>query len=592
MQSPSQFPSSLEACQCILTVFCLVGELCFDISRFNSTNFRVSTFVESLISHGGTRKLAYEHTLRYVEFPPLDTAAADRETFKESSHFEHEHNEVFKVLKWLGDKGVKSIVKLRIPDRLINPHNDREMAIEVDRFEVEVLDWKVPDLSISIFNDNVKSRIKELYLYASGNRAVISHWFSSEGIRSLEKLERLEIKIVQETCTLRNSVRLLDDIDAEISELRKSYPETFKAQVEVTPWYPTPRLADLNEIGRRVAPKLARWLQNLEVVVKRKKREGNFTPTKVAILDTGILSISPVSNDATRDGTTASNGTKDQSEESRSVWSRIEDGRSFVDDNSRLSPWLFASDPHGTQMANLICAIDPFSVIYVARVAEDSFGIKSERVAKAIEWARSKKVDVISMSFVFGDENKGVIDEITKATDEGIVMTCSTHDEGSRIVDAYPASWMGKTLSLIVLAACNDYGKLLRDVDPNQYHYKLNGQDVAAGIIPFLKSEDTISGSSVSTALAAGLCSLILTCDRLANPHKAYEKGTGERTRLHLVKHHLDNMQSSTNSQFVMPEKFGDIDTPHIGQARADGSETGRIGVPSAHSVLRKHFGM
>ena len=33
-------------------------------------------------------------------------------------------------------------------------------------------------------------------------------------------------------------------------------------------------------------------------------------------------------------------------------------------------------------MANLICALDPLCEIYVARVAEDAFGIKADNVAK------------------------------------------------------------------------------------------------------------------------------------------------------------------------------------------------------------------
>lgn len=74
------------------------------------------------------------------------------------------------------------------------------------------------------------------------------------------------------------------------------------------------------------------------------------------------------------------NGAKDGSEQGLS--SRIKAGRSFVDSNSKFCPWQFPSDPHGTQMANLVCALDPLCEIYVARVAEDSFGIKAENVAR------------------------------------------------------------------------------------------------------------------------------------------------------------------------------------------------------------------
>lgn len=144
-------------------------------------------------------------------------------------------------------------------------------------------------------------------------------------------------------------------------------------------------------------------------MILTKKRENSFRPTKVAILDNGILSVSPTSSHdkeiagfANRMETTARaqnnrNETPveratsastdnaeqpDQSGGRRALLQCIKEGRSFVDGNSRLSPWLFASNPHGTQMANLLCAIDPFCELYVGRVAEEGTGITSKRVAQ------------------------------------------------------------------------------------------------------------------------------------------------------------------------------------------------------------------
>lgn len=65
------------------------------------------------------------------------------------------------------------------------------------------------------------------------------------------------------------------------------------------------------------------------------------------------------------------------------LWSRIKEGKSFVDDDHRVSPWLFASDAHGTQMANLICSIDPACELYVAKITDgNNFGISPERVIR------------------------------------------------------------------------------------------------------------------------------------------------------------------------------------------------------------------
>lgn len=134
---------------------------------------------------------------------------------------------------------------------------------------------------------------------------------------------------------------------------------------------------------------------------------------KVALIDNGVLSISPraenlwehtnnihtfdklSNNGAFRNSNTNHQGedSKDQINDSKSnirketenhktLWSRIKGGKSFVEDSSRVSPWLFASNPHGTQMANLICAIDPWCDLYVAKVTEGRAGIMPARVAR------------------------------------------------------------------------------------------------------------------------------------------------------------------------------------------------------------------
>jgi hypothetical protein len=174
--------------------------------------------------------------------------------------------------------------------------------------------------------------------------------------------------------------------------------------------------------AQRVAPRLARFLRSLEYFIPEREAQVDrkLKRTKVAIIDNGILSITPRAqdnkltdagkrnNEGNAEGplstpsspamarnagfpdgkkNTASAGFgegphPDPSGRNRSLWSRIVEGRSFVDDGSKVSPWLFASDPHGTQMANLICAMDPFCELYVARVAEGTYGITPTRVAR------------------------------------------------------------------------------------------------------------------------------------------------------------------------------------------------------------------
>ncbi|KAH6951191.1 hypothetical protein BKA56DRAFT_535586 [Ilyonectria sp. MPI-CAGE-AT-0026] len=558
-----------------------MGDVCFDMSHINSASYRVSDVVDSMIRQNQSQKhLTYEKTLRYAEFPPLDMLVGERETFKESRHLKPRHTEVFKILKWLEkDKDVNTIIKLKVPDRLINPHDNKEMAACVDNFQVTVLEWRVLDLSISVLKKGTKDRIEELHLFSSGNRAVVSHWFSSEGLCSLPKLKLLFITVVEETCTLERCNAIINEISSQSKSLRES-KTGLRIITDHAAWYPTPKLTDLSELANRISPKLAQLLKKLGSEVSG--RGGGFKPTKVAILDNGILSIPPISHNASgdagsgygnetlginghggatnrRDGSDPGGAAK-EAEDSRSLWKRIKEGRSFVDADSKHSPWYFASNAHGTQMANLICAIDPFCEIYVARVAEDAFGITPKRVEKAIAWAVGKDVDIISMSFILEETTKELESQIDAASQKGIVMTCSTHDEGSRIDKAFPASLKGGTTSLLVLAACDVYGRILREAKEDTYDYLIRGKDVAAGVIPFLKSEDTITGSSVATALAAALCSLILTCNRLAHPVVTYEGGKGENSRYSLVTKHLTRMKSHENTKFILLEKFGKIE--------------------------------
>ncbi|KAH8686310.1 peptidase S8/S53 domain-containing protein, partial [Ilyonectria robusta] len=204
----------------------------------------------------------------------------------------------------------------------------------------------------------------------------------------------------------------------------------------------------------------------------------------------------------------------------KGLWPRIEDGHSFVDDASRLGSWLFASDPHGTQMANLICAIDPHCELYVAKVVEGRQGILPDN---AINWAISRDVDIISMSFSIPDFTNNnqysnmLRKAVTEADHKGIIQYCSHHDEGWNVKDSWPASCSETK----VIVACNEFGNF-SDRHVGQYDYKVHGTDISAGAVPYLESNDSISGSSVATAIVAGVSSLMLSCRRMQFPEETF----------------------------------------------------------------------
>ena len=168
---------------------------------------------------------------------------------------------------------------------------------------------------------------------------------------------------------------------------------------------------------------------------------------------------------------------------------------------------------------------------------------------KAINWAVDRKVDIISMSFSMLDESDDLKNSLRKAYAERIVMFCSSHDEGARQLDSWPAS-APETLTIV---ACDEYGSPLREVDKDKYEYMLHGQQVAAGTVPFLDSADRISGSSVATATAAGLGSLMLSCARASGQAEGKEKAS-------IIRAYFKAMCPNPMTKYVLLEKFGGID--------------------------------
>jgi hypothetical protein len=138
-------------------------------------------------------------------------------------------------------------------------------------------------------------------------------------------------------------------------------------------------------------------------------------------------------------------------------------------------------------------------------------------------------------------------------------MLCSTQDEGPSVSPAYPAEYP----ETIAIAACDEYGQNSRDKE-TRYNYKIHGLEVAAGTVPFLVSEDRISGSSVATAIAAGLSSLILACDRLAIPGRKYIDQFGNKEkfgRQEIVEQYFEKMTVKPDTKYLILEQFGNIDS-------------------------------
>ncbi|CAK7215119.1 hypothetical protein SCUCBS95973_002370 [Sporothrix curviconia] len=627
-------------------------EINFDMSRLLIEGTSVADFVTSMPRHGRSSSLIrYEETIRYAEFPVLDVSTQPQNPATQNTqraHLQLAHREIFDMLDWLADHGVRRIITLRVPDRMAHPHDELEIADVVRRFRVEELDWHILDLSLTIFQpygrpediplvwseDKDKTRkaskpkvakatyLRRLHLYTGGRRSALDHWFSKEGLEAT-KLDSVCIHLIKEITTKKQSEETLRFIYEKVEEIAERKP-SLTIDVQSQFWMAqteTPRLQDIiHDLSPRLAQFIAYYRQKASDIHTKFK---TFRPTKVAIIDNGILSMDPPGTtptgagpDRSEDdldmygrsdkldgsiGTSASISAKHlQSPEflmSDSLWARVCDGKSFVYEQDRVSPWYLASNPHGTQMANLLCAIDPLCQLFVAKIADSRYGYSAARAAEAVKWAIERDVDIISMSFTTTEKNTEFDKAVRAAMDKGILIVCSHHDEGARIgMEVYPAclSSIGGSNTLLRMASCNMYGRLLHEWDDSSadkgskmddlYDFCINSQDVTVGTIPFLAaSTDRIGGSSVATAIAAGVCSLLIACLRTNHADSSKEQkdtvvvgrmrsqnmygnvgrapDNKNRPSYSSIKAYLKTMApSETNKQFISLDRFAGLE--------------------------------
>lgn len=209
-------------------------------------------------------------------------------------------------------------------------------------------------------------------------------------------------------------------------------------------------------------------------------------------------------------------------------------GKSFFQnrkDTSKILPWHSSGQGHGTIMAGQIHRIAPKANIFVLRLHDTYYGQTNKRnitmrsAAEAVREAIRRKVHIISMSWTITPssnedeterkERKELEQAIMDAAAAEILMFCSASDEGAKQNDTLPSKAMSGSIFKIGGADVN--GNLYERVgDIAAVDYTLPGHLVASEVPPDVTRSKVqySSGSSVATALAAGLAALILYCAR------------------------------------------------------------------------------
>jgi hypothetical protein len=117
------------------------------------------------------------------------------------------------------------------------------------------------------------------------------------------------------------------------------------------------------------------------------------------------------------------------------------------------------------------------------------------------------------MSFCFKQSDSDLKEAIGEAVGKDIVIFASTDDEGNNATEAWPAQCEG----VMRIVACTSKGKPIKEATPihGDDTFGLQGEGIDLTIRGDGSDDENIRGSSVATAMAAGIASLILACRRL-----------------------------------------------------------------------------
>jgi hypothetical protein len=88
------------------------------------------------------------------------------------------------IFQWLRDHGVRRIFKVIVIDDGEIPHSDQAIEEALRRFDIETWDWKKFDICSETIV-RAAEHVKIVYLYSSGNNAVLRGWSCEEGLVKL-----------------------------------------------------------------------------------------------------------------------------------------------------------------------------------------------------------------------------------------------------------------------------------------------------------------------------------------------------------------------------------------------------------------------
>ncbi|KAF5597985.1 intracellular serine protease [Fusarium pseudoanthophilum] len=487
-------------------------ELSFDLSGMMHPD-------ESLTQKGLTnllRNINFEDTLQYVWIPritveePSKSRTLARKQIKPVPDGAG-RSDLVHIFNQLRSKGVDTILRVFVQDS--DPrspsHSDEAIEKALQGMGVEVWDWNKTDLCTEVIV-NAAPKVQEVHLYWSGNNAVLRGWSEAGGLAKLPELGLLKLHIQQKG--LESSARTEYNVSEFQTRMKKLCPN-----VEVELDWPNThrRRTDKTSARAEEVPEHTtkhEWIQCMTDFRKLIfEAEANYPmapetkvsdmiePIQIAIIDDGV--------------------------DMKDLDYHFTGGRSFCvrsEHRGLLDPYYMSRTGHGTIMAKNIHLMCPHASLFILRLedtpSEDGtkMNITARSAAKAIRAAIVQGVRIISMSWTIDPpkddrERQDLENAVVEAANANILMFCSARDKGAHNAPTYPSK---ATTKIFTIGAANSSGASVDYVgNASELSYTFPGDKVEVDSGPSRKAPpEIVDGSSVATALAAGLAALILYC--------------------------------------------------------------------------------
>ncbi|KAI1156417.1 hypothetical protein F4825DRAFT_475545 [Nemania diffusa] len=509
----------------------------------------------------GLKNVKFDDTLQYVEVPQITIEGTEaipntsrlRGAMEKTDPNGNGRTDLAFIFSWLRTKGVETILQVIVDDLGPQAHGDEAIEEATKGFGVEVWNWKKIDLCAEVIVTAAPTA-KVAHLYWTGNNAVLRGWCDVGGLKKLQNLRALYIHVQQ---GLDSHARTKANMSYFENQMKATRPD-----LEIT-WDGLQMPQDMPAAAGSRAPAnrptqasqhdwircmtdFKRLLNEAEAnflrTENRKIEDEISEPIKVALIDDGVniseLEYTPIG------------------------------GRSFcprTEDKSRNFPYYVSSSGHGTVMASQIYRICPRAQLYVLKLEDyaDENGnrqITARSAAQAIRAAVGRGVHIISMSWTLeppSDERaRADLDSaIADAVRRRVLLFCSASDGGAREDLSYP--YAAAHSSAFRIGAAYASGATDANVgSTGKIDFTFPGNNVE--VLSSLAGRGAVggagaggdatfryrTGSSVATALAAGLAALVLYCVQVRLLRARRDEAEAVRTQFRRLTEHEQMMKA------------------------------------------------